>query len=90
MTQVVSPFASKLLRAARSITERPGPPRFEFSSKQKQIARHLARDGFSYEEIRCAMGIDLHPNIFRRKLNEINIKASPRGANTAAYYRGTP
>ena len=88
MTQVVSPFSSRLLRAARSITDRPGRPRFEFSSKQKQIARHLARDGFSYEEIRRAMGIDLHPNVFRRKLNEINIKASPRRADTASYYRG--
>lgn len=87
MTQVHAPANSLYLRAARALpNEKGGRARIELTSKQKMVARHLARDGFSYEEIREAMALDIHPATFRRKLKEINIQA-PANPGSAAFHR---
>lgn len=76
MTQVIAPFQSRMLRAARALPELPGGiTRYELSSKQKLMARHLAKEGKTVAQIKDAIQFPLTESSLAKKLKSVNIVA---------------
>ena len=81
MTQVISPFSSKMGRMARvlpiSRTSR------DLSSEQKRLARHIAREpGMTIKILAERIGWDASVSSLGLKLKAINIRCS-KSLNTA-------
>lgn len=76
MGQVTAPFASRYLRIARVLPDpaRGGANRVVLTSKQLCVARHLAHDGATAEEIHNALGLTCTIAVTRKKLLKANIR----------------
>lgn len=64
------------MRAARVVADlhQKGPKVKRLTSEQKRIARHLARNDKTIEEIRLALGVNMSWGVLRVRLRECNIK----------------
>lgn len=85
MTQVSAPFSSKTLRMARVIRHGGRAP-IELTSAKIKIARHMAQDGHTLEDIRSKLELSCSLGGLRNRLRALNIK--PRNSHSKRAHRG--
>ena len=83
----MQPHDDRYLRAARAAI---GGNRRELTSKELKIARHLAQDGSSMEEIKTALGWNMGLANFILKLKKVNIRSRRRGTGINGHLSGNP